>query len=138
MKELLRSREMKQELAAYKADPRRSQYVQDFSEEQQAQNRDRWLKNRLMTRRRLSLLDFIYGGQVAAARSSKWVSQDGKPLGDSVFPPFTNLDMGEGVTAAPIIVPSRTDEGTSYIHQQLNFTNTAIKALALDSKESRT
>ncbi|CAB4263308.1 unnamed protein product [Prunus armeniaca] len=33
--------------------------------------------------------------------------------------------MGEGVTAAPIIVPSRTDEGTSYIHQQLNRTNTA-------------
>lgn len=55
-----------------------------------------------------------------------------------MFPPFTNLDMGEGVTAAPIIVPSRTDEGTSYIHQQLNWTNTALKALALDSKESRT
>ncbi|KAH0988268.1 hypothetical protein GBA52_015445 [Prunus armeniaca] len=57
-----------QELAAYKADPRVR------AEEQQAQNRDRWLKNRLMTRERLSLLDFIFGGQVAAARSgiSRW------------------------------------------------------------------
>jgi hypothetical protein len=64
--------------AAYKADPRVR------AEEQQAQNRDRWLKNRLMTRGRLSLLDFIFGGQVAAARSgiSRW-----NPIGRlSVFP----------------------------------------------------
>ncbi|CAB4293942.1 unnamed protein product [Prunus armeniaca] len=81
-------------------------------------------------RRKEAFLATTSGQELAAYKADPRqqqdpVSQDGKPLGDPVFPPFTNLDMGEGVTAAPIIVPSRTDEGTSYIHQQLNRTNTA-------------
>lgn len=85
-RELLNSSDMQEEFNKYEADPRREEWLKDYSEGKRKEIGDRWLDHWIVTGSTMSLLDYVY--------RSGFVSRPSKRLFPTSHPP------GETATAS--------------------------------------
>lgn len=86
----------------------------------------------------MSFMDYVYNGgpekkRVGTLNKPTWVNLAGETVEASTFPPLeaVRIDGNDDLIAAPLLREKSTGigESTGLLHQQLNWTNSALQAI---------
>lgn len=124
---------LEEQIDRFEDDPRSEDWRTEYTERERKSILHAWLDHCIVNREISPLLDFAFPkSYISASQEKEFLGTDGAPLGDATFPPFVPIKVKDAVAIPMVTTPDtngRAAQGEKLVNQQLNWTNTALKAL---------